>query len=802
MNFMQMKTIKGRITRAIVLTVIISLVIVGAVSSGLTVRSSNSMLEDSMETTAKVASQRVEEELVAYENVARAFGSQGRIASDKTPVAVKKDIMDTWVSEYGFQRGNLLNAKGVDLDGNDYSDREHVKQALSGKTYVSVPLESRVTGKLSIYIAAPIWEKGEMGSQVVGAVYFVPKETFLNDIMQDIKVSENGAAYMIDKEGNTIADMKMDNIMKENVENDAAEDKDLEALAAIHGNMRAGTAGFDEFKYDGETKVSAYCPVEGTDGWSISVTAPKSDFTGGRDASIIAVMLLTIVAFIAAVIVATKIGKIIANPVVICTERIKKLSEGDFHSPMPEINTIDETKTLSDATGKLLADLNYMMMDETEILGKMSEGDFNVEPKEELYAGDLKPVYEAINKIIASLSETFQEMKVVANQVADGSNQVADGSQQLSQGATEQASSIEELAATIHEVSEQVMLATEHADQTVGIADTAGADLATSNQKMHELIGAMQDISSSSVEIEKIIKTIEDIAFQTNILALNAAVEAARAGEAGKGFAVVADEVRNLAGKSADASKNTAALIEQAKVAVERGSAIANETFELMDKTANSAKTAVESIGNISRAASHQNDSINQISLGVDQISSVVQTNSATAEESAATSEELSAQAIRLRELIDKFKLADEEAFEATGGYVNSDAVSYNNDYDFGGSDLDFGVDNNVDNGLDFTSTLGDESFKMPAVEEEKPAVVSEPIQASKPAFTAPKATFTAPSKQDAEEPKVEPNEDKVDDSQISVGGFSLDDLPVGDITDYEAPVIGTKPDFYNGDKY
>ena len=765
---MQMKTIKGRITRAIVLTVIISLIIVGAVSSGLTVRSSNIMLEDSMATTAKVASQRVEEELVAYQNVARAFGSQGRIASDKTPVAVKKDIIDSWVSEYGFQRGNLLDAKGVDLDGKDYSDRDYVQQALSGKAYVSVPLESRVTGKLSIFIAAPIWEKGEMGSQVVGAVYFVPKETFLNDIMKDIKISENGSAYMIDKDGNTIADIKNDNIMKENVENEAAENKDLEVLAAIHSNMRAGKSGFDEFKYDGQTKISAYCPVEGSDGWSISVTAPKSDFTGGRDASLIAIMVLTIVSVIIAVIVATKIGKIIANPVVICTERIKKLAEGDFHSPMPEINSVDETKTLSDATGKLLVDLNYMMMDETKILGKMSEGDFDVEAKEELYTGDLKPVYVAINKIINSLSETFQEMKVVANQVADGSNQVADGSQQLSQGATEQASSIEELAATIHEVSEHVMLATEHADQTVGIANTAGADLATSNQKMHELIAAMQDISSSSVEIEKIIKTIEDIAFQTNILALNAAVEAARAGEAGKGFAVVADEVRNLAGKSADASKNTATLIEQAKVAVERGNVIANETFDLMDKTADSAKRAVESIGNISRAAVQQNDSINQISLGVDQISSVVQNNSATAEESAATSEELSAQAVRLRELIDKFKLANEESFEATGSDVNSDAVSYNDDYDFGGSGFDFGSDSDVDNGLNFASTVGDESFEMATVEDAKD----------------------------------EPVENKAEDSQTSVGGFSLDDLPVGDITDYEAPVIGTKPNFYDGDKY
>ena len=573
--------------------------------------------------------------------------------------------------------------------------------------------------------------------------------------------------------------------------------------AVFHADMKAGKAGFDEFRYDGEKKISAYCPVEGTDGWSISVTAPKSDFTGGRDAAILSIIILAVVAFIAAMIVAKNIGRIIANPLIICTERIKKLADGDFHSPMEEINTIDETRTLSDATHKLLADLNHMMMDETRVLEEMSKGNFAVEPQEELYIGDLKPVYDSIEQIIGSLTETMQEMKIVANQVADGSNQVADGSQQLSQGATEQASSIEELAATIHDVSVQVNQATEHADQTVLIADTAGGDLTTSNQKMNELIGAMQDISNSSVEIEKIIKTIEDIAFQTNILALNAAVEAARAGEAGKGFAVVADEVRNLAGKSAEASKNTATLIEQAKAAVERGSAIANETFELMDKTAGSAKSAVESIGNISRAAANQNDSINQISLGVDQISGVVQTNSATAEESAATAEELSAQADRLRELIDKFKLANEEYIASkTDDFKDASANNYGNGIEFGGVDLgpsistgsDFGASTaTIDNGLDFSSVVNEKPAAPAAsVAPATPVAPVAPVAPEAPAEPV-EAKPAAPTVEDADDAPAEEN---------STGSFSLDDLPVGDITDYEAPAIGTKPNFYNGDKY
>ena len=789
-----MKTIKGKITRAIVLTVVISLIIVCTVCSILTVMSTNKMISQTMQTTAHVASQRVDEELLAYKNVAKAFGSQGRIASKKTPVSVKKDIIDVWVKEYGFQRGNILDINGVDLDGNDFSDREYVKQALSGNTYVSVPIVSRVTGKLSICISAPVWKNGEMGGQVVGAVYFVPKETFLNDIVAQIKVSKNGTAYMIDKDGYTIASETMEIIMKENSEQEAKQNKELEDLAKLHSDMRAGNSGFGEYDYQGVKKISAYCSVKQTDGWSIAVTAPKSDFTKGRDASLIAIIVLTIVAFMVALIVARKIGKVIANPVVVCTERIKQMAEGDLTSPKVDIKTIDETRTLSDATNKLLEDLNYMRNDETRVLGELANGNFAVKADEGCYYGDLKPVYVSITRIIENLTNTLQEMKVVANQVSDGSDQVADGSQQLSQGATEQASSIEELAATIHDVSEQIKAAADYADTTEEVANAAGRDLAISNEKMHELIKAMNDISTSSIEIEKIIKTIEDIAFQTNILALNAAVEAARAGEAGKGFAVVADEVRNLAGKSAEASKNTATLIEESKSAVERGSAIANETFELMDKTADSARAAVESIGEISRAADIQTDSINQISIGVDQISSVVQTNSATAEESAATSEELSAQATRLRELINQFKLSEEFDYGMNGGQVIAEPTSNVGNYEFGGVDTDFGVGNNsYDSSFDISL---ESTFEKPDK-----------------SFTSTMSDMSSDFSSNAVDNGVDCMSNVVNDDKANgdidgnvedeiVGNGSLDHLPVGDITDYEAPVIGTNANFYSGDKY
>lgn len=746
---MMKKTIRGRITATIVVIVTICLLLVGIISCTLSVVSNNNQLESSMTVTAKLASQRVEEELLSYRNVAKAFGSQESIASKKVSVKEKKEILDLWVKEYDFQRGNIIDIKGKSLvDGNDYSDREYIQHALKGETYFSVPTVSKITGELSIMISAPIWENGEIGSKVTGAVYFVPKETFLNNIMSEIKISENGTAYMIDKDGFTIAAESMDSIMKENAEKDVLNDKSLEDLATMQSKMRAGESGLGTFEYDGEKKFAGYAPIKNTDGWSIAVTAPKSDFTRTRNIVVILTGIMIILAIIVSILIAKKQAKKISEPIVVCANRIKLMADGDLHSELPEINSRDETFILTEATKKVIEELNAIITDETKVLAGLAEGNLTIKPRSELYCGDLKIIDDSIEKIIYNMTDTFQEIKVVANQVSDGSNQVADGSQQLSQGATEQASSIEELAATIHEVSDQVKAASEYADSTARTANAAGSDLATSNMKMHELIAAMGDINTSSTEIEKIIKTIEDIAFQTNILALNAAVEAARAGEAGKGFAVVADEVRNLAGKSAEASKNTATLIQEAKGAVERGSALANETFELMDKAAESAKEAVSSIGEISRTSEGQNDAIKQISLGVDQISSVVQTNSATAEESAATSEELSAQATRLRELIEQFTLEDDREIEKNINedidkvLINESVRGFENDFEFDGVDMQL----NEVNGKEPDTKVENQIFK----EENN----------------------------------------------------SLNNLPVGDITDYEAPMIGKNADFYSNDKY
>lgn len=273
------------------------------------------------------------------------------------------------------------------------------------------------------------------------------------------------------------------------------------------------------------------------------------------------------------------------------------------------------------------------------------------------YAGEFAKIKDALINISNTMNDTLGSINQSSDQVASGADQVSSGAQALSQGATEQASSVQELAATINDISAQITKNAENAHEANEQAKDVENEARESNRRMQEMVAAMTDISDRSSQIGKIIKTIEDIAFQTNILALNAAVEAARAGAAGKGFAVVADEVRNLASKSAEASKNTSALIEASLTAVERGTTIAGNTATSLEKVTQGIQKVAATVDQISAASTTQAEAVVQVTTGIDQISSVVQTNSATAEESAAASEELSSQAQVLKTLIGRFRL-------------------------------------------------------------------------------------------------------------------------------------------------
>ncbi len=369
------------------------------------------------------------------------------------------------------------------------------------------------------------------------------------------------------------------------------------------------------------------------------------------------IISIIIAALIASVVIAIMIARSISKPVAEMVGAAQKMSQGDL-SAQVSVNSKNEIGQLGAAFSETIETIKAYITDIKINLTKMEKGELEITTNLD-YKGDFIELKNSIHGIAVSLDDTLTQINQASEQVSSGAAQVSDGSQELAQGATEQASSVEELSATITEISEHVKVNAEHAVNASKNVTNVSNEIEISNQHMEDMVVAMSQINESSSEIGKIIKTIEDIAFQTNILALNAAVEAARAGAAGKGFAVVADEVRNLASKSAAAAKNTTSLIENSMKQVENGTRIADETAKSLLRVVESAKIVTDTVEKISQASSRQSDAIGQVTLGVEQISSVVQTNSATAEESAAASEELSGQAQLLKTLVGKFKLRD-----------------------------------------------------------------------------------------------------------------------------------------------
>ncbi len=641
-----MSKIGGRLIIAVSIYIIIAIVLMTSVNCIQLRKINQRNLSSDAEVGANVLKGEISSLCTQAENMTAAFASE-----DIFTYAIKTANVDTIKSEYNkYPKKSNVFAIFVDKSGNVIWKSDNAAAASFDYT------ESTGGNEVDHYVtgdsAMPLYYVS--GKAVDGGAIYAGVDFSGTDYLDTVKATVEADVTLF--LGDTRLSTTVLNADGTRAVGTAMSEKVKKAVID-NGETYEGRADIL-----GETYYCCYYPFYDNDGTLLGalfsgISAVSSDGEVVKTVFISVVMgAAVIVAVIFFLIIFTKIN--ITEPIVAAKELADEMAKGNLGTDDSKIK-IRKKNEVSALTKRLIEtkhELSAYISDMSRVFNAMAQGDFTVGPQV-VYNGDFASISENIKAIQEQLGEVISSLNVSASEVSSGSAQIANGSQLLADGTTRQAAAIQELSATIDSISTKINNNAESAGEADRCASEASEKIRIQTEDMREMRDAMNDIKDKSAQIEKIIKTIEDIAFQTNILALNAAVEAARAGAAGKGFAVVADEVRNLATKSDTATKQTAAIISGTVEAVENGSRIVEKTEISMSEVVEITQKTNDLISKISAASAEQAESIRQVTAGIAQISEVVQQNSATAEESAASCEELNGQSEMLMSEVNKFKV-------------------------------------------------------------------------------------------------------------------------------------------------
>lgn len=632
--------------------VLIGSVLIGIITALLNATGIDAMMEKTLGPATQMAADAVLWKMDSYWTALQEAAASEIFQESEPTASELASIRDNIAQRNGFLYTGKMDADGFSSTGYSYAEEDYfLKCKETMKPYISDIMND---GEQMIFLLeVPIIIDGRFDGVVYGGI----NADFLSEIVVNLAMGNDGVAYVLDSKGNVIGHREQ-SVVEEgsNMIEAAKADSSVADIAAVNQRMIQGETGFGTYNFYGDNKLVGFAPIGGNQEWSIAIETSQREFKSTLDRSILLTILVVILVVIATFPVAVKVGQSISGPIRACVIRLEKLADGDLQTPTPVVKSRDETAELTKALDATILRLNDVVQDVSHHLVKMGEGDFR-EKITRTYWGDFVTIEKSIKAIHGSLRDTLLQISQSAGTVAAGAGQVSNSAQSLSQGATEQASVVHELSTTFSDISE-------NAKQTAAAAEEAGdfvhqvdSQLGSSMDHVKELNTAMEKISNSSAEISKIIDTIENIAFQTNILALNAAVEAARAGSAGKGFAVVSDEVRNLASKSDEAAKATKELIESSIAAVAEGGQVVNKVTEALYRTSSIAENVTIKMNAVVEAVESQTTSISQVTEGIDRISSVAQNTSDTSAESASTSQKLSDQSMLMNNLVGRFRL-------------------------------------------------------------------------------------------------------------------------------------------------
>lgn len=657
----RMKKIQSKIVTVIVLAIFIAATINAVVGGGITRFSTFTALEKTMSETAEVAALAAQNMISTYTSTISEIATNPILTSLESTDKERQEFIDEKVATYYMRYGGFADVGGYDeYHQYDVSAEAFFQKSIAGETYMSTPYILSNGTDCCLIVSAPVYNQ----DSIIGILYFSCDTYILQSIIESVEIGELGDSYVLDSTGTTIAYNDLTNVLaKENIiaqSKEQPKDKGLKSLAAIEQEMIAGKTDVKTYTYqDGRKYIQSYTPIPGTDGWSIAITIDEKEFMhSALIGNLVQLAILILIIFIG-LLAAVRIGRSIADPIVKCTKRLKLLAKGDLHTPMPDVTTQDEVKTLAESMNDLTESFRSILKEAGSTLEKIADGDLTENSLQVSYPGDFAVLQDYFRMIHQKLNETMHGIVTAANQVSTGAEQVSYTGSILANGSSDQANAIELLSGDIGKLSVGISNTAKGAEDAKSVSSTAKQQLLNGVTAMNHLIKSVQDIEKKSDEISKIIMNIEEIASQTNILALNAAIEAARAGESGKGFAIIADNVRELAVKSAAATQSTADLIHQTVDATHKGSELAEVTSRELQQVIEGAAVSVSHIEHIADEVIRQSEAVSLINERVEEISSVVESNTASSEESAATAEELSRQADIMKKLVSKFRLDD-----------------------------------------------------------------------------------------------------------------------------------------------